>query len=552
MTSVLVVRRPWELDPVARVWGTGGWTSPEEREALDWLTLVRLLVWDVRTSTEAGGERPDVCVVACDPEAAAAGLSRMLGWAEAGSLVVLPLDAAPAELRAGLDAGSAGAGSAIRWTGIGDGGEWRSRTPVPHTALRPGQLWEVATEIDEVAVVAAARRGKGSTAVLGFHPSAARDASGAMTQVLVRLLTGYAPEPLAWLDLAGTVVLRMDDPGGAQNAYSRDWCYRKLSSPEWERVGDDLRRRSARISLAYSAGFVDDGDALRGRLRVGGREPLREAGSVHPSPLVTYEDVAGHSPGSVYDYAGEYAGIAALVDRGVASVELHGYTHLHPDLREWAAAPDRYEAMSWFRELGPRAAAALRRLGPGDHPLARGRAEIERWFNGAPTTLVCPGEEWTDDVLATALDLGVELVGSYYLALRHDDRFCWTTHVCSPYLDEPDPAWFDSPLPVVGYMHDRDLVHHGVEWLDRWLGEWVSAGATSFTDYREIAALLRAPVSLRRDDDGWVVAAGDGALRPATPVSVRVRTGDEAPVRFEVAGQKVLTPSEETEARPSG
>src|SRR5688572_17551768 len=36
-----------ELPAGRSVWGTGGWLPPEQREALDWLTLARCLGWDV-------------------------------------------------------------------------------------------------------------------------------------------------------------------------------------------------------------------------------------------------------------------------------------------------------------------------------------------------------------------------------------------------------------------------------------------------------------------------------------------------------------------------
>jgi hypothetical protein len=63
-----------ELQPSARVWGTGGWLPPEDREALDWLMLAHLLGWKVeiayaedepRSSDFAGSH---VAVVGCDPD----------------------------------------------------------------------------------------------------------------------------------------------------------------------------------------------------------------------------------------------------------------------------------------------------------------------------------------------------------------------------------------------------------------------------------------------------------------------------------------------------
>jgi hypothetical protein len=175
----------------------------------------------------------------------------------------------------------------------------------------------------------------------------------------------------------------------------------------------------------------------------------------------------------------EFHGIQALRTAGLGDVELHGYTHIHPDTEAWARAPDRYEggpALSWYRELGTAAHATLAARPLEQHPLALGVAALQHYFHVCPTTLVCPGDQWTPEVPERALDLGLQLVGSYYLAMRQGDRFCWTQHVCAPYLNEPNPAWFDAGLPVVGYFHDRELALEGVDWISRWLDHWQAAG----------------------------------------------------------------------------
>jgi hypothetical protein len=457
VTDVLIVGSAGEFAPNERVWGTGGWRPPEQREALDWLILVRMLGWTVRTTTELRPQVPsaDVVIVAVELSDAEDVGRTLLKAAEQGALVVSPRDHAPQSL-------------------VDDG------APAQEISLR--------------------RVGQGRIALLDFHPSQARDEARSTTARLVELLTKNAPAPTAWLDLSGTVVLRMDDPGGAQNVYSKQWSYPKLTGSQYRAAGEILARRDARISLAYSPGFVDDGDPARGRLLVEDVEPTREPGRVHPSPLVRYEDVAGHAPGTVYDYSDEYAGIAGLIRSDRASVELHGNTHIHPDFTEWLAAEDRYDSIDWYRELGPAAAPAIARLPLDRHPLTLGYEAIERWFEQRPTTLVSPGDEWTNEALETALGLGISLVASYYLALQHDDRLCWSTHICSPYLDEPDGTWFESPLPVVGYMHDRDLVVNGVGWLDEWMDAWVQAGARRFIDFRQLAGLLGTPVAVESNE----------------------------------------------------
>ena len=370
--------------------------------------------------------------------------------------------------------------------------------------------------------------GRGVITTLGFHPSQARDVDGSATALLKHLLIYSSTMPVAWLDLEGTLVLRMDDPGGAQNVYSRRWSYPKLGEAAWAAIGADLRRRDARLSVCYVAGWVDDGDALRGTLEVGGRRLPRVPGKVYPSPLVKYQDHAGHTPGTLHDYEAEFRGIQSLRTAGLGDVELHGYTHMHPDTEAWAKAPDRYEgwpATSWYRELGKAAQATLATRPPEKHPLALGVAAFHQYFNVRPTTLICPGDQWTLDVPERALDLGLQMVGSYYLAIRDGARFCWTQHVCAPYLDKPDAAWFDAGLPVVGYFHDYELALEGVPWMSRWLDQWQAAGAKKFIDFRELAAAIGRRLHLEEHDGALhlqVESEGAPALVRPLPVALYV------------------------------
>src|SRR5262249_4590135 len=233
-----------------------------------------------------------------------------------------------------------------------------------------------------------------------------------------------ARAPVAWHDLEGTLILRMDDAGGSQNVHLRSWSYAKLVETEWAAVGEDLRRRNGRLSIGYVSGWVDDGDPERGMLRVAGQPVDGVSGRVHPSPLVTYHGRAGLA--TVNDYQAEYRGIQALRAQGLADVELHGYTHMHADPAAWAKAPDRFETKSWYRELGRAAEKIISALPPDQRPLALGMEAIRRYFSVVPTTAIFPGDDFINATVERALDLGLRLVSSYYLALRDRDRFCWT------------------------------------------------------------------------------------------------------------------------------
>ena len=532
---VEIVASEAELPPDHRVWGTGGWLMPEQREALDWLTLCLMLGWDARVVRRvipaSGGAH--AIVLGRDPdelgEDCVAAISRRL--ASEPILVIA---------RAGRPGGSfarlAGAsrrsevimGRSVRWTGPGGFQDWCCREPLEGAGLDLSAETTTWSTLDGAPLIVARREGRGTVATLAFHPSEARDKDGAATSLLKHLIIWGSLMPVAWLELGGTLVLRMDDPGGAQNVFSAGWRYAKLGEAEWAAIAADLRRRQGRLSIGYVGGWVDDGDATRGELHVNGSAPARVPGLVYPSPLVRYRDLAGHAPGALYDYSSEYRGIERLRAAGLGEVELHGYTHMHPDTSAWAAAPDRYHGQPWFRELGKTARAALALQSPQEHSLALGVAGLERYFQVRPTTLIPPGDEWTDEALERALDLGLQLVSSYYLAIRHDNRFCWTTHVCAPYLNRPDSVWFAAGLPVVGYFHDYEPATEGAGWMSRWLDRWQEAGARRLIDLRELAAALGRRLRVEGAPGELRLSVGDhGAPSMPRPlrVGIRIPTG---------------------------
>ena len=545
----VVIAAGAELAPIHRVWGTGGWLPPEAREALDWFTLLRLFGWGVRVLNGDHANLPgahsidaDLVVIACDPDTVGNALVGQLRQLlnDTPTLVIARAAASGTPLAevAGVSRRpERHSGRVVQWRGPGPERTWTLRSPIESVALQHGDTATTWVTLEGTPLVAMCRVGRGMVLSLGFHPSHARDADGAATAVLQHVLCWGSPTPVAWLDWRGTMVLRMDDPGGAQNVHSRTWAHRKLDEAVWAAIGADLRYRSARLGIAYVAGWVDDGDASRGELRVGGRPVARGPGAVYLSPAVQYHDRTGHLPGVLHNYGGEYRGIQALRAAGLGDIELHGYTHMFPDGARWAAAEDRYDAVSWFRELGRSAEPVLATLPPDQHPLAQGVAALAQLFGVRPTTLVSPGDEWTDAALARALDLGLQLISSYYLAIRDDDRFCWTQHVCAPYLDEPSAAWFDTPLPVVGYFHDRDVAVQGVDWMTHQLDQWQACGATRFVDFRECAGAVGRRLRMQQTPAGLqlhVDASAAPALVRPVPVNIIVPAGAR-PARVRVS-----------------
>jgi hypothetical protein len=530
---VVILADPGELRPERRLWGTGGWQEPKARTALDWLTLVALLGWDATVcepAVVADRSLPESTrwiIVACPGDAVtppvAAALAAHLRRSPALVVACATAPGLPLADLAGTARDPEGLSSRdLVWCGPGARRSWRLRAGLGASSLvlLPGA--EVWARLEGAPVIVACRRDRGIVATLGLDASAARDRAGAVTALLKRLLVEGAVGPVAWLDLAGTLVLRMDDPGASQNLHLRSWRYTQLDRRSWARIGGVLARRQARLSVGYVAAWVDDGDPSRGTLELAGRPVARSPGAVHPSAEVRHVTAAG----TVNDYAGQYRILRALSARGRVGIELHGYTHLHPARDQWARAADRYEAVRWYREFGEDGAGFLAALPAERHPLALGVAAVRERFGAAPTTVIFPGEAFTGASLLRALNLGLLLVGSYYLALRRAGRFCWVQHVCAPYLDQADAAWLDAELPVVGSFHDRDVALAGTDWLAGHLDRWAAAGVLRLIDYRELAAALGRPLALEAGAAGGLVLRLDDRGAPALvrPLPIRLRS----------------------------
>lgn len=295
---MLLIASEAELSSTYPAWGTGGWVSAQSREALDWLTLARLLGWSVTVipTTDFGADSriprsSRFVVFGCEAEACGDDCVSYLAsrLAEEPLLAIVRAngpDTASALLGGAWSRRGNCSGRSLVWTGPGPHRAWHCRNVLEVSGLDLQSDTEVWAQLEDVPIIAARRVGRGVIATLGFHPSEARDAEGVATALLKRLLIWGAPEAVAWFDFEHTLILRMDDPGGAQNIYSRNFYYPKLDEEKWTLIGRELKKRQARLSMGYISGWVDDGDASRGTLRVNDQEPPRVPGEVYPSPRV--------------------------------------------------------------------------------------------------------------------------------------------------------------------------------------------------------------------------------------------------------------------------
>jgi hypothetical protein len=282
--------------------------------------------------------------------------------------------------------------------------------------------------------------------------------------------------------------------------YNERYKKNKLRKEEWRKIGEELSKRNGRLSLGYVTGWVDDGDDSRGELFLDGEPVNRKPGKIYPSPLVKYR-VISNTENKTFDYKEEFEAIQELRKKKLVEVEMHGFTHISPDRKAWLHAPDRYTNNAWYREFGPNAIQYLKENPPDVHPFDSALQTFQLFFDRKPTTLICPGDVFTDATLEDALNKGLMLVGSYYLAIRDHNRFCWSQHICAPYLDKPEKKWFDSGLPVVGYFHDFDIVEKGIGWFADCLEGWKDAGATKLIDFYELNAALNVYLEINSDKE---------------------------------------------------
>lgn len=499
----------------AMVLGTGGWLPPEEREALDWMTLVALLGWKVKLMDPASfhlfnfnDQLIKWVVLTGDPDAINSKTWEQIlltiqnnqflfitrageknGWLSQQFEIFLSNKKIP--------------GEQIEYKHPGFCKEWKLQNPLQLPELEATNSFNKLVHLSETCIAGSVQQGVSKILFLSFHPSRTRDSEPVFTALLKQLLLFESLYPVAWFEWKNTMILRMDDPGSSQAVHDNSFQTTKLGEKEWDLIGKALVERNARMSLAYVPAWVDDGDSTRGQLEIDGWPVDRVAGNIYPSPSVKYHKNLANGLTRVFDYKEEFLGIEKLRNSGLAEVELHGYTHIHPDKKSWLNADDKHENKKWFREFGKSAVGFINSLAEEKHPLLSGIDAFQKSFRSLPSALICPGEEFTNNVLEKVLKSPLNLVSSYYLGMRIGHQLCWNQHVCSPYLDLANPCWFEQELPVVGYFHDFDIGTHGTNWFNEQLEKWEQAGAKFFIDFRELSTILSHTISINEVADQY-------------------------------------------------
>ena len=134
-----------------------------------------------------------------------------------------------------------------------------------------------------------------------------------------------------------TVIMVMDDPGTAQNAYLEHWHYHTLTKNEIEKyLIKPLQEHNAILVVNVCPGFA-----------------CIESKKIIPSWTKQFTDPLG----TYQDYVSTKEGLDKGLALGVFEIQSHGWTHMQPDLNSlpgswWDAPIDGEKAeVGWYREF---------------------------------------------------------------------------------------------------------------------------------------------------------------------------------------------------------
>ncbi len=285
--------------------------------------------------------------------------------------------------------------------------------------------------------------------------------------------------------LEDLAVLRLDDPGTAQSAYLESWTHAPLSLENWEEIERILTTFEARLSIGYVPGWLDDGDETRGDLEFLGKKiTARHPGEIFSSAGVRYFH---RELGQWYDLAAQADYFMQRATR--LDFEVHGYTHISPDVEKYLRAADRHENPNWYREfLDTSERSAQPRTAAQQAAILRAAINLHQQVFTAPlNALIPPGHAISPDTLELARRAGFRMVADSCVAVERGGRMLRTRLIPGTDITSEAPA----ALPSVLIFHDRDIALHGTAWLSQQLARWHNRGVGRFTTLRELALRLR-------------------------------------------------------------
>jgi hypothetical protein len=136
---------------------------------------------------------------------------------------------------------------------------------------------------------------------------------------------------------ANNTILRMDDPGSAQNSWLNIWHYPTLNAEIIRKyILKPLEQHKAVLSVFVNPGFINDKKRI-----------------IEPSWKQKFVDEFG----TLQDYASTKTGLDEGVSKELLEIQSHGWTHMQPDLDSepgpwWGSPIDKQRSKEeWYREF---------------------------------------------------------------------------------------------------------------------------------------------------------------------------------------------------------
>ncbi len=368
---------------------------------------------------------------------------------------------------------------------------------------------------------------------LNFHPAFVLMDGNPMHALLRRLIASNPHAvPVSWA-LDGIGVLRMDDPGSAERVHLEGFNAGSLTEETWQGIIQELNAEKAHMSVAVVPSWVDDGDAGKGQLKVGGRVvENRTPGAHHPSWEVEYRRKDRET---VYDYAGAFRAMRQGVEQGVLSILSHGLTHITPQQDQWLAAQDRFTNSRWYREFSSNTADAVERM-------KQSAIFLGKYFGVMPETLVPSGHEYTPETPALAGKAGFKFFSARSVFFTHVGKIFENRKIRGVYPEEilEGVALAQAGYPSVIVLHDFDLLENGPARLKEMIQKWRKYGVHSFLPLETVGMALAARLEAALEEDGTVRVEIDFRSCPRVPgkdPTLWLRIGGK-PVSVEVNGDR--------------
>lgn len=291
------------------------------------------------------------------------------------------------------------------------------------------------------------------------------------------------------VDLDNTMVIRLDDPGACSTDYIDNRYV--LEEDDWEKISRILDDRKLSLSVVYTPGWVDDGDAETGTLYVGGEKILeRKAGATYDSRLVKY--IPTELEKGKYDHVSEFRGLKRLVEKGIVDVHSHGLTHLDSDYVSWSEAKNRNKDTRWYHEFYRVKIGKEVNKDKQLYSMKVSRSQIKDLFGIAPFAFIPSGHRNSpnSDILSYAC--GYILFSSDFTGILKENVAIRNWKIPSLFLFLKDSSNFASKsgYPFIGVIHDFELKQHGIDSLYHVIRAWESKGIKRFISLKELAVNL--------------------------------------------------------------